>query len=156
MSDLLELLAQLAVTIAALSAVAGATRSPAQDTLNSSLLLRDVALVGLAVALYSFVPLLMFEAGLAIPFVLKACSAVAAVSWIVGYLLYIRRIRKQPHLFTGMFMLGLVDTLAGIGLFVSGLFMPNGVSYLSALLCWLAIASLNFISAIFSPSGDVT
>ncbi|MEM7019043.1 MAG: hypothetical protein AAF512_17085 [Pseudomonadota bacterium] len=148
MSDLLELLAQLAITIAALSAVAGANRSSiAPDEQNY--LLRDVALIGLAIALYSFLPLLMFEAHIQAEIALPIAAGLATLSWFIGYLLYLRRIWGDQAQFTGMFYLGAVLTIAGLLFFASNLYVVQSVTYLSGLVCWLAIASLNFISGVF-------
>lgn len=150
MSDLLELMAQLAITIAALSAVAGATQSSSQ-TKGQNYLLRDVAVIGLAVALYSFLPLLMLEGKMPIGLALLICGSLAALSWATGYALYIFRIWGDWQQFDGMFFLGLFVTIAGVLFFTSNIYESSTVAYLCGLLCWLGIACLNFITSVFSP-----
>lgn len=154
MEDLLELIAQLAITVAALSAVAGATRGNSVDV-EHQYLLRDVALIGMAVALYSVIPLLLDEAGVDSDLTITVCGGLAALSWTIGYLLYVLRIRNDKQHFTGLFFLGLLLTLGGLGSFFYSAVAEHEVAYLSGLVFWLAIASLNFINGVFSiPTPD--
>ena len=152
MSELLELLAQLAVTIAALSAVAGATQQSG-TTPEANYLLRDVALVGLTVALYAILPLLMLEGGMALELTLKVCGSLAGLCWLTGYCFYLRRIWGESEKFTTAFFVSLVVTILGLVLFASSIFDPRGVLYVSGLVCLLAIAGMNFISAVFPPKN---
>lgn len=153
MSELLELLAQLAVTIAALSAVAGATQSSSK-TSEANYLLRDVALVGLTVALYAILPLLMLESELEPGLTLQICGFLAGLCWLVGYCLYIRRIWGETEKFTAAFFVSLTVTVLGMAFFTVNVFEPRGVFYVSGLVCLLAIAGLNFISAVFPPKNE--
>ncbi len=153
MEDLLELIAQLAITVAALSAVAGASRSSNIDR-EHQFLLRDVALIGMAVALYAVVPLILDEAGVDDDLVMTVCGALAAISWTLGYLLYIKRIWGDRDHFTGLFFFGLLLTVGGIGAFTYAAMAEHQVAYLSGLVFWLAIASLNFINGVFDVSAS--
>jgi hypothetical protein len=152
MEDLLELIAQLAITIAALSAVAGASRSNTSTSTNLErhFLLRDVALIGMAVALYSVIPLLLDEAGVDSDLTMAACGGLAASAWLIGYALYIKRIWGDKTHFTGQFFLGCILTIGGLASFSWAAVFENEIAYLCGLVCWLVIASFNFINGVFA------
>ena len=150
-------LAEIAVTIAALSAVAGVvgseTASP-RVALRSSLL-RDVARIGLSVGLFCVLPLVFRETSAAPTTVLRGCGALAGVTWLIGYLVYAGRVWRDPAQMNRAFWLGLSITTCGIMFFGSTAVAPGEGSphrYVLGLLCWLAIAGLNFVSSAFGPS----
>ncbi len=149
MEDLLELIAQLAITIAALSAVAGATRGDNIDRENQYLL-RDVALIGMAVALYSVVPLLLDEAGVDGDLIVTACGSLAALCWFAGYIMYVKRIWGDKAHFNRWFFFGMLVTLSGLAALSYAALFGNDIAYLAGLVFFLSIAGLNFINGVFN------
>ena len=85
--ELLQTLAEIAVTIAALSAVAGVVRHEALSGVAAGLL-RDVAVIGMLVALFSFLPLIFWNSETINAFRLSALRA--ASMWLLGYGFYLK------------------------------------------------------------------
>lgn len=147
--DLLLALSEVSVTIAALSAVAGVVKSDALNRISSKLL-RDVAIVGLLVALFSLLPLIFWDDSSNFAFRLIALSA--AITWLLGYIGYLRGVLRDRSQVTTPFWMGLLITVGGIVLFGMAALSERpypGTSYLVALLAWLAIGGLNFVVSVF-------
>ena len=151
--ELLLTLAEISVTIAALSAVAGVVQQQALSSVSSGLL-RDVAVIGMMVALFALLPLVFWTNESLIAF--RTCAAAAALTWLCGYVIYLRGALKDKTQITTAFWIGMVITLFGICLLVTCMFSEGEAAittYLLALLTWLAIAGLNFVSSVFSEPG---
>lgn len=150
--ELLLTLAEISVTIAALSAVAGVVKHEALDVVASGLL-RDVAIIGMLVALYAFLPLVFWSDDTIIA--LRVCAVGAAITWLIGYALYLRGALRDRSQITSTFWMGMVITLLGLALLVFCIFSEGKVGitlYLAGMIAWLAIAGLNFVASVFSSS----
>jgi len=156
--DLLMTLAEVAVTLAALSGVAGIVGSRWQDQgLARSLLLRNVALIGMATALFALLPLVFRGSDVPTSTVWRGCSSLAGLVWFIGYLVHYPSLKRDPTLVDWAFWLALLVSFAGIGAFAWNTFGPSSLSphrYVLALLLWLSIAGLNFVVSVFSPRGN--
>lgn len=151
--ELLLTLSEISVTIAALSAVAGVVKSGA-STHISSRLLRDVAVIGMTVALFAFLPLIFWEE--ASNCSLRLIALGAAVTWFSGYVLYLKGVLGDRKQITSAFWIGLLITIGGITLFLFVAMSDTQYAvraYLMALLAWLAIGGLNFVVSVFWISG---
>lgn len=149
--DLLLTLAEISVTIAALSAVAGVVQREGLTAVASGLL-RDVAIIGMLVALFALLPLIFWNEG---PNVLRICSAGAAILWLIGYAFYLRGVFRDRSQISAAFWIGMIITLLGVGLFAfCALSSVNMTYYTLALLAWLAIAGLNFVASVFANSSS--
>lgn len=150
--ELLQTLAEIAVTIAALSAVAGVVRHEAIDVVSAGLL-RDVAIIGMLVALFSILPLIFWSDETIIAF--RLCAPAAALMWLLGYGFYLRGVYKDRSQITVVFWIGMAITLLGLGLLFASMRSDdksNITLYLVGMLSWLAIAGLNFVASVFSHS----
>ncbi len=151
--ELLLTLAEISVTVAALSAVAGVVRHEALSGVSSGLL-RDVAVIGMFVALFALLPLIFWnEASM---FSFRICAAGAAFTWLVGYVQYLRGALTDPERVTPAFWIGMLITVLGLALLGFCFFCEDEhtvSSYLLAMLAWLAIAGLNFVTSVFSDSA---
>ena len=151
--ELLLTLAEIAVTIAALSAVAGVVRREGLGEVASGLL-RDVAVIGMFVALFALLPLIFWHEGWV---AFRYCATGAAIVWFVGYLVYLKGAIRDPWQISVAFWIGAVVTVLGVGLFVVSAFAESDVVatfYLLALLAWLGIAGINFVASVFSNSNS--
>lgn len=150
--ELLQTLAEIAVTIAALSAVAGVVRHEALSSVSAGLL-RDVAIIGMLVALFSVLPLIFWNDETIIAF--RLCALGAALMWLLGYCFYLRGVYKDRSQITIVFWIGMAITLLGLGLLFACMRSDdksNITLYLVGMLSWLAIAGLNFVASVFSRS----
>ena len=150
--ELLQTLAEIAVTIAALSAVAGVVRHEALNAVSVGLL-RDVAIIGMLVALFSMLPLIFWDDETSTPFRLSALGA--AVMWLIGYGFYLRGVYEDRSQVTIVFWIGMVITVLGLGLLFACLRSDDTSSvtlYMLGMLSWLAIAGLNFVASVFARS----
>ena len=146
-------LAEIAVTIAALSAVAGVVTRESMSVTASGLL-RDVALIGMLVALFAVLPLALVDFGAAR--VITRSALVAAVSWLVGYVAYLNGVRKDRSQISTAFWLGLVITVVGEALLVTAAMNLLGLGatwYVLGLIAFLSIAGLNFIASVFGGNN---
>jgi len=153
--ELLLTLAEISVTIAALSAVAGVVKQQALSVVSAGLL-RDVAVIGMLVALFAFLPLVFWDDASSVAF--RLCAIGAMVTWLGGYVLYLRGVLRDRSQITSTFWIGMVITVFGIVLLGYCVFSDgqDGITYyLLALLAWLAIAGLNFVASVFSDSARV-
>ena len=70
--------------------------------------------------------------------------------------MYLRNALKDRSQHTGAFWIGMLVTVAGLGLFVWSAISENQTDamkfYLLGLLAWLAIAGLNFVASVFSSA----
>lgn len=158
--DVLLTLGEIAVTLAALSGVAGvlAARSgQTQLSVFKVLLLRNVALIGMVVAAFAILPLTFRGSAISNPSAFRLCSALAMCSWLGGEALFFRRglagLRSR-EISAGEFWLGFALNATAVTLFAWNAFVPNPTSphrYVLALMCVLAVAGINFIAAVLRP-----
>jgi len=152
--ELLLTLAEISVTIAALSA-ASAVFSQHKSSVVLAGLLRDVAIIGMLVALFAVLPLVFWDDNTLLVF--KLCALAAIITWLGGYGRYLRNVRKDRSQITSTFWIGMIISLLGLGLFALCAFSDDlAISirmYQLALLAWLAIAGLNFVASVFSDSA---
>jgi hypothetical protein len=157
--QLLSTISQVAITLAALSGVAGVlgTRtggSPLDEA--TRVLLRDVAAIGLVATLLSLLPPL-FERTPAEGFVWRLLSGLAAAYWVLALRHAVPRLvgllsRRRSN----FFLTGPAATLVGLFLFSWNVIAPDSASpnrYVGALLCLLCVAGTNFIIAVFQLSN---
>lgn len=153
--DLLLTLAEVSVTIAALSAVAGVVRNETLSVVSFGLL-RDVAVIGMLVALFAFIPLIFWNEDTVIAFRLSAVGA--ATTWLVGYAVYLGGVFKDKSQITKTFWVGMAITLLGLFELVLCALSEERAAitfYLIAMIAWLAIAGLNFLASVFSGAAPV-
>lgn len=158
--DVLLTLGEIAVTLAALSGVAGvlgARSGQSQLSGFESLLLRNVALIGMAVAAFALVPLAFRGSTIGASSALRVCSALAACSWLGGYVFSFRRAlaaQRSGELSVGAFALGFVFHVTAVTLLAWNVVAPDPGSprrYVLALMCALAIAGINFMVTVLRP-----
>ena len=152
--DLLLTLAEMGVTLAALSAVAGVIgprRADGRPGLSIRLL-RDVAILGMQAGFFAVLPLIFLGNG---PAVWRWCSAAALVLWVALYATFLRDalgpVREGAYSLVE-FGSGLAITLLGFGLLASNVFWPSGAStrrYVLALVCMLVLAGGAFVLGAF-------
>jgi hypothetical protein len=157
--EVLLTLAQVGVTLAALSGVAGIIESRRTDLPQHAIsirLLRDVALLGMLAALFAILPpVFVQDAAMNGTGVWRSLSAIGAIVWVAGYGAFLYDALKAVR--AGSFswldiLFGLVPTLFGLGLLGSNVFDPSAASpqrYMLAMICVLAIAGLNFLAGAF-------
>jgi len=158
--DLLLTLAQIGVTLAALSTVASVfsprgVESP-RDRLSVRLL-RDVATVGMLAAFLSLLPLALDEGS---AMVWRWSSAAAAVSWLALFAAFarsggplLRASRPHPKFALVPMVLGPLTTLLGMVLLTYNVIAPSTASpqrYALAVMGMLVIAAMNFLSGAFA------
>lgn len=158
--DVLLTLGEIAVTLAALSGVAGVlgTRSgQTQLSVFEILLLRNVALIGMGVAAFALLPVALQGWTPGGSSALRLCSALAAGAWLGGYALSFRRVLaalRSRELSLGPFALGLAFNATSVALLAWNVVAPDPGSsrrYVLALMCALAIAGVNFIVTVLRP-----
>jgi hypothetical protein len=151
--DVLLTLGEIAVTLAALSGVAGVLGTRSNQTRLSDfeiLLLRNVALIGMAVAAFALLPLPFRGSPIEALSALRVCSALAACCWLGGYTFTFRRIftaLRSRELSLGTFLLGLTFHATAVLLLAWNVVAPTEGSprrYVLALMSVLAIAGINF------------
>lgn len=152
--DLLLTLAEIAVTLAALSGVAGILRVRPGETQMAPFeihLLRNVALIGMVVAAFSLLPLTFRGSALGEGAAWRLCSALALAYWSAAYGLFLRRAAaplRSGEFSPGIFSLGLALNVVGATLFGWNALAPGPGSpqrYVLALMCALGLAGINFI-----------
>lgn len=156
--ELLLTLAEVAVTLAALSAVAGvieSRRAEAQHSRISIRLLRDVAVLGMLAALFAVVPLVFDRDPNNSPQVWRWCSAAALAIWIANYVSFfreaVRAVRTETFSWSGI-LLGLAITFLGFGLLAYNVLVPSDAApqrYTLAIVCLLVLAGLDFLAGAF-------
>ena len=163
--DLLLTLAEIAVTLAALSGVAGilgARSGQSQLAPFEILLLRNVALIGMVVAAFALLPPTFRGSAIGDASAWRLCSVLALACWLAGYALFFRR--AVPPLRSGefsarVFALGLAFNVAGVTLLAWNVVRPGppnaGQRYVLALMCALALAGINFIVTALRPRSPV-
>lgn len=154
--ELLLTLAQIGVTLAGLSGIAGAIHlGHAANSMNlSDRLLHAVASAAMLAAMIAVVPLGLL--GGADDLVWRYCSVGALVIWAVVYGAYVRTfirmfrgLRKFEWINIGA---GLLLTLSGLGLLAYNAVAPSVASpqrYAMANICLLVIAGINFFAYTF-------
>lgn len=156
--DALMTLAEVGVTIASLSAVAGVIQSQRADSRTDPMtirLFRDVALLGMIGALLAVLPVLLerWPSQGAGPW--RACSAVGAAIWIVLYVNFLRQALpavRRDRLWRA-FLLGLAITLLGLGSLIYNTILPSIAApqfYMVAIVCLLFLAGFDFLIAAFT------
>lgn len=156
--EVLLTLAEIAVTLAALSAVAGVIESrraePSQSRISMRLL-RDVAVLGMTAAFFAVLPPIFGGGSGEETQVRRWCSAAALGVWIVDYVTFLREalraVQTQTFSWTDI-SVGLAITLLGFGLLTYNVFMPYGAAperYILAILCLLVLARLDFLAGAF-------
>jgi len=158
--DVLLTLGEIAVTLAALSGVAGvlaARPGQAQFSAFKVLLLRNVALIGMVVAVFAILPLAFRGSPISNPSAFRLCSALAMCSWLGGEALFFRRglagLRSR-EISASEFWLGFTLNATAVTLLAWNALAPNPTSphrYVLALMCVLAVAGINFIVAVLRP-----
>jgi hypothetical protein len=152
--DILLTLAEIAITLAALSGVAGILGARSSQTKVAAfeiLLLRNVALIGMAVAVFGILPLTFRGSAINDVVSLRLCSALVVVCWLVGYGLFLRRAvpaLRSGEFAAGVFLVGLAFNVVGAALMLWNVASPSSASaqrYVLALMCALALAGINFI-----------
>jgi len=154
--DLLMTLAEVAVTLAALSGVAGVLggRSPG---LGRALLLRNVALIGMGTGLFAVLPLLFRGTDVPASSVWRGCSALAGLVWFIAFLVHYPSLKRGLIPVDWAFWLSLAISINGIGALGWNVASAGPLSsqrYVAALLLWLSIAGLNFVVSVFSARGE--
>lgn len=158
--DILLALGEIAITLAALSGVAGVLAARPEQTQLSAfkiLLLRNVALIGMVVTALALLPLTFRGSAFGISSGLRLCSALAACCWLVGQVLFFRRgleASRSREMPIGQFALGFSLSAAAVILFAWNVLAPSASSthrYVLGLMFALGIAGINFIVAILRP-----
>jgi hypothetical protein len=112
----------------------------------------------MAVALFALLPLAFRGSAIGAPFALRLFSAVAALTWLAGYVFSFRRslaALRSGEISPGTFALGLTLIAATVSLLAWNVVAPTEGSsrrYLLALISALAIAGVNFIVTVLRPS----
>jgi len=157
--DVLLSLAQVGVTLAALSGVAGILESrrndPRQDPISIRLL-RDVALLGMLAALFAVLPpVLHQDAAMNGAGPWRFFSATGVILWVPLYATFLRDARKAVRSATFSWLdilLGFAIQLIGLGLLISNVVAPSAASsvrYTLAIVTVLVLAGLSFLEGAF-------
>lgn len=158
--DVLLTLAQIAVTLAALSGVAGVLAArPGQTELSAFkiVLLRNVALIGMIVTAFALLPLTFRGPEFSGTSAYRLCSVLALACGLAGYAIFLPRGRaalRSGEISAGAFGLGFALNATAVVLFAWNAVAPTLVSpqrYVLGLMCALAIAGINFIVAVLTP-----
>jgi hypothetical protein len=158
--DVLLTLGEIAVTLAALSGVAGILAARPGDTQLSAfkiLLLRNVALIGMIVAALALLPLTFRGSAISSLSALRICSTLAMCCWLGGEALFFPRGRaavRSGEISASAFGLGFALNAVAILLFAYNVLAPTPSSprrYVLGLMCALAIAGINFLVAVLNP-----
>ena len=161
-TPLLTTVTQVAVTLATLSGVAGVLGPRSGSALDEAtrVLLRDVAGVGLGVALFSFLPLVFVQATSDDELTWRIFSGIAATYWITTAVLAARTMRSLRLMEQGtskLVLLAPASTLVGVTLYAWNVLAPSSMSvsrYLGALTCHVAVAGILFVVAVFGRRGQ--
>lgn len=159
--DLLMTLAEIGVTIASLSAVAGvieSARGESQAHPMTIRLFRDVALLGMLAALFAVVPMVVEPTPSRGGEPWRWCSSVGAAVWAILYAAFVREVLpavRKDRLWVP-FLFGLSITLLGLGSLVYNAILPSTSAsqlYTIAVVCLLALAGFDFLIAAFRLSN---
>ena len=149
----LATLAQVSVTLAALSGVAGVL-GPRLSGVNISegtqILLRDVAVLSLFVGFLSVLTLIVGHVDSVI--VLRLLSGIAIILWTGALFFSWPKIRHLFKTRSPTHFVGWTSTLVGMSLLLLNVFAPSTWSasrFAGGLLCMLIIAGSNFLIAVF-------
>lgn len=152
-TQLLPTVAEISVTLATLSGVAGVLgprSTEASPELEARwVLLRDVAITGFGAALLALLPLLFEKSW-------RPLSGVAAFFWVAIFLFSTRQLALLHPSNLKYAWIGPLITLLGLTLFIANVVAPGRDSpkrYTAALLCMLTIAGILFIFAVFVGGG---
>jgi hypothetical protein len=160
--DLLLTLAQIGITLAALSGLAGIVGARRVESPREQLsirLLRDVATVGMMATLFALLPLALDDGSAT---VWRWSSAAAAVSWIALLAEFARsggaliRASEPVWKVAWPWLAGPLITLFGTALLTYNAIAPSVSSpqrYALAVLCMLVIAALNFLAGAFAVTS---
>ena len=163
--DVLLTLGQIAVTLAALSGVAGVLAArPGQTELSAFkiVLLRNVALIGMVVTVFALLPLTFRGPGISSTSAFRLCSVLALFCGLGGYAFFLPRGRealRSGEISAIAFGLGFALNAAAVVLFAFNVVAPTLSSsqrYVLGLMCALAIAGINFIVAVLTPKEPTT
>lgn len=158
--DVLLTLGQIAVTLAALSGVAGVLAArPGQTELSAFkiLLLRNVALIGMIVTVFSLLPLAFQGPAVTISGAFRICSVLALLCWLVGNVFFLPRVRtalSAGEISLSALGLAFVLNTTAVILFAWNIVVSTTSSpqrYVLGLMCVLSIAGINFIAAVLTP-----
>jgi len=145
---LLPTIAQVSVTLAALSGVAGVIRPTGAEThepVSARFFLREVAILGLAATLLSLLPLVFDDSW-------RVLSAVGAGFWVAMFIFGARRLQLQQLSLLRRAWPGPAITLVGLALFIWNIVVPSEQSpmrYAAGVLCLLTISAMCFVFALF-------
>jgi hypothetical protein len=158
--DLLLTLSEIAVTLAALSGVAGIIGARSREGRIAEfeiLLLRNVALIGMVVAAFALLPPVFRGSGASGATVWRLCSALALAWWLGAYGLFLRQAAtplRSGEFSAGTFSLGLALNVTGAILLGWNALWSSSRSpqrYVLALMCALALAVVNFVITALRP-----
>jgi len=163
--DVLLTLGQIAVTLAALSGVAGVIAArPGQTELSAFkiVLLRNVALIGMIVTVFALLPLTLRGSEISSATAFRLCSVLALFCGLGGYAFFLPRGRvamRSGEISASAFGLGFALNAAAVVLFAWNTVAPTLSSpqrYVLGLICALAIAGINFVVAVLTPKAPTT
>jgi hypothetical protein len=146
--ELLPTIAEIAVTLATLSGVAGVIGPRQSGSEPSRILLRDVAVIGLVAALFSLLPLLLEDRW-------RLLSILAGLVWLTGFLHSARQMQFYRGAERRVVWTGPLVTLVGLTLFGWNALFPDADSplrYTGGVLCQLGIAGLAFVYVVFASA----
>jgi hypothetical protein len=153
--EVLTSLAEVAVTLAALSGVAGVLGTVDPDSPSDEMrriLLRDVALLGLVAALFAMLPLLLGAEADAEGLVWRLLSAALGAGWVVLFLRVVPKLARLNQARSKVFWVGPAATLVGLSLFSWNVVVPDSFSpnrYAGGLVCLLVVSGGAFLIAVF-------
>lgn len=163
--DVLLTLGQIAVTLAALSGVAGVLAArPGQTDLSAFkiVLLRNVALIGMIVTVFSILPLAFHGPMISSTAAYRLCSILALFCGLGGYAFFLpqgRTALRSGEISASAFALGFALNAVAVVLFAWNAIAPTLSSpqrYVLGLMCALSIAGINFIVAVLTPKAPTT
>jgi hypothetical protein len=163
--DVLLTLGQIAVTLAALSGVAGVLAArPGQTELSAfkMVLLRNVALIGMIVTVFALLPLTFRGPEISSTSAFQVCSVLALFCGLGGYIFFLPQGRAALHfgeISASAFGLGFALNAVAMVLFAWNAIAPTLNSpqrFVLELMCALSIAGINFIVAVLAPKAPTT
>jgi hypothetical protein len=146
-------LAQVSVTLAALSGVAGVFRPQYSDSSKSEgarILLRDVALISLVVGLLAIIPLIVDRDHSHNAW--RWLSGIAILYWVIAFIQTVPKLRRMFSAPKAIGVVGPSSTVVGLLLFLLNVIAPGVLSpnrFAGGLLCLLVVAGSNFVLAVF-------
>ena len=158
--QVLVTVAEVAVTLSALSGIAGVLGPRVGDSAfdqRTRILLRDVAGVGLVAALLALLPLLFDSASQAESLKWRIFSGIAAVFWVVAFMQAVPRLTRLAPFQSAVRWVGPAATLVGMLLFSWNVLSPDSASpnrYAGGLIGLLVVSGSNFVLAVFDPTVD--